>query len=243
MQNRIEQLKTGAGTMEVFIAHPDGDGPFPVAIQLMDAMGMREELRDLARRMASAGYYVLAPDFFYRTGVKGPIDPSAPDGMARIMAAYREVTDERAIADVQDVLELADKDPAAGQGKIGLYGFCMGGRLALILSQALGERVAAAASIHPGGLVTDQPGSPHKHLSRITGEMYFGIADQDESATAAQMTELQKALDVQGTAYQLEFHPGALHGFMMRSRSEVYNEAAAEKVWERMQALFERRLP
>jgi len=229
--------------MEVFIAYPDGEGPFPVVIQLMDAMGMREELREIARRMASGGYYVLAPDFFYRTGVKGPIDPSAPDGMTRIMAAYREVTDDRAIGDVQDVLELAASDPAAGRGKIGLYGFCMGGRLALILSQALGDRVAAAASVHPGGLVVDQPGSPHKHLSKIAAEMYFGIADKDESAPPAQMTELQKALDVQGIAYQLEFHPGALHGFMMRSRSEVYNEAAAEKVWGRMQALFERRLP
>jgi carboxymethylenebutenolidase len=228
--------------MEVFIAHPEGDGPFPVVIQLMDAMGMRAELRELACRTVSWGYYVLAPDFFYRTGTKGPIDPSAPDGMARIMAAFKEVTDARATSDIQDVLKLVSGEQVARQGKIGLYGFCMGGRLALVLAQALGDRVAAAAAVHAGGLAVEQPGSPHKHLSKITAEMYFGIADNDGMATPLQMTELQKHLDEQGIMYQLEFHPAALHGFMMASRAEVYNQQAAEKVWSRMQALFERRL-
>lgn len=240
--DRIENLKTPDGTMEVFIAHPQGTGPFPVVVQVMDALGMREELRDHARRAAAWGYYVLAPDVFYRVGLKGPIDLANPDGMQKIMSAMKDLTDARATSDIQAVLELAGRDKAAGKGKIGIYGFCMGGRLTLVLSQALGERVAAAASIHPGGLVVDQPNSPHRHLDRVRAELYFGIADQDRMATPEQMKELEAALAARKIRYQLDMHTGALHGYMMPSRSELYNEAAAEKVWGLMQALFKRNL-
>ena len=118
----------------------------------------------------------------------------------------------------------------------------MGGRLTLVLCQALGERVAAAASLHPGGLVSGEPNSPHRHLDRVKAELYFGIADQDPSATPEQMAELEKALKAHNVAYQLEWHPGARHGYTMQSRRDVYQEAAAEKVRDRMEALFARKL-
>jgi len=242
MIERTEQARTNDGTMDVFVVHPEGTGPFPVLIQIMDALGMREELRAHARRAAAWGYYVLAPDLFYRAGLKGPLDFSDPGGRQQIMAAMSALTDTRASDDIAAVLAIAGQDPVAAPGKIGLYGFCMGGRLALVLSQALGERVAASACIHPGGLVSEEPGSPHRHLERVKAELYFGIADQDPSATAAQMAQLEQALQAHNIAYQLEWHPGALHGYMMPSRGKIYNEAAAEKVWGRMQALFERRL-
>jgi carboxymethylenebutenolidase len=240
--DRIEHVKTPDGTMEVFVAHPQGAGPFPVIVQVMDALGMREELHDHARRAAAWGYYVLAPDVFYRVGLKGPIDLSNPDGMQKIMAAMKDLTDARATADIQAVLSMAERDKAAAKGKIGIYGFCMGGRLTLVLAQALGDRVAAAASIHPGGLVVDQPASPHLHLDHVKAELYFGIADQDRGATPEQMKELEAALRKHKIRYQLEIHAGALHGYMMPSRSELYQEAAAEKVWGVMQSLFKRNL-
>jgi carboxymethylenebutenolidase len=242
MAERIETIATADGTMETFFAHPDSPGPFPVIVQLMDGIGMREELRDHARRTASWGYYVVAPDLYYRFGLKGPLDFSDPVARDRLMAAIGALTAERATADVEAVLAIAHGDPAAREGKIGLYGFCMGGKLTLELSQTLGERVAAGASIHPGSLVTDAAGSPHWHLDRVQAELYFGIADNDASATPEQMAELEKALGARGANYELEWHPGALHGYMMPSRAELYNEAAAEKVWSRMQALFDRTL-
>lgn len=242
MIDRTERLATSEGTMEVFITRPQGKGPYPVVLQIMDALGMREELRDHARRAAGWGCYVLAPDLFHRTGLKGPVDPADPEGMQRVRAAMSALTDALATADLESTLGLAERDEAAATGKIGVYGFCMGGRLAVVLCQALGDRVAAAASIHPGGLVTGAPDSPHRHLDRVKAELYFGIADQDQMATAAQMAELEKALQAHNIVYQLEWHPGARHGYMMPSRNAVYQEAAAEKVWGRMQALFARKL-
>ena len=241
MIDRTERLKTNDGTMEVFITRPEGKGPFPVVIQIMDGLGMRDELQGHARRTASWGYYVLAPDFFYRSGVKGPINTDEA-GLKKIWACIGGLTDARAKSDVEAALKLAEADNAARKGKIGVYGFCMGGRLTLVMCQALGDRVAAGASIHPGSLAVDEPNSPHRHLDKVKAEIYFGIADKDQMATPEQMAELEKALQARKIKYQLEWHPGALHGYMMPSRSDLYNKAAAEKVWGRMEALFARTL-
>lgn len=239
MAERTETVSTSEGEMEVFITHPDGPGEnFPVVIQLMDALGMREELREHARRVSSWGYYVLAPDFFHRFGLKGPLDFEDEQDRDKIMTAIGELSVERATGDARASLDLAEADPAARSGKIGLYGFCMGGKLTLELAQSLGDRVAAGASIHPGGLVTPDEGSPHKHLDDVSADLYFGIADQDASASPEQMAELEKALKEEGIDYQLEWHPGALHGFMMPSRSDLYDRDTAEKVWGRIEALF-----
>jgi carboxymethylenebutenolidase len=240
--DRTEHVKTADGNMEVFIAHPQGGGPYPVVVEVMDALGMRDEMHEHARRVAAWGYYVLAPDFFYRVGLKGPVNFADPEGRQKIMAAMGNLTDARATADVQAALQLAGHDKAAAKGKIGIYGFCMGGRLTLVLSQTLGERVAAAASIHPGRLVVDQPDSPHKHLDQVRAELYFGIADHDQSATREQMKQLEAALDARKIRYHLEIHPDALHGFMMPSRPAEYQEAAAEKTWGIIEALFKRNL-
>jgi carboxymethylenebutenolidase len=158
------------------------------------------------------------------------------------MSAIAALTADRVTSDIDTVLALAANDPAARSGKIGLYGFCMGGKLTLELAQTLGDRLAAGASIHPGSLVTDALGSPHRHIDRVSAELYFGIADKDAMATPEQMAELEQCLKAQAIRYQLEWHPEALHGYMMPSRAELYNEAAAEKVWGRMEALFARNL-
>ena len=240
MPDRIENLQTADGTMEVFVTYPEGPGPFPVVLQLMDGLGMREELRDHARRTASWGYYVLSPDLFYRWGLKGPLDFANPEGRDKIMGALRNLSEEKVSSDVSAALAIADKEPAARKGKIGVYGFCMGGKFTLVMSELLGDRVAAGASIHPGGLVTEDQSSPHLNVPKIKGELYFGIADNDPTATPEQMEELEKALKAAGVHYQLEWHPGAAHGYMMPSRTELYHEGAAEKVWGRMEDLFAR---
>lgn len=239
MIERDEKLTTVEGTMDVFIARPDGVGPFPVVIQIMDGLGMREELREHARRVASWGYYALSPDLFYRLGLKGPISPDE-EGMKAITGAIQSLTDERAVSDVKAVLELALTDNAASPEKIGIYGYCMGGRLALVLAEAVGQRVAASASVHPGWFPTHP--RPHLALDHVRAELYLGIADNDQMATREDMAALEQGLNARGIRYQLEWHPGAFHGFMMPSRSDVYDAAAADIVWHRIRTLFARTL-
>lgn len=240
MPDRHETVTTADGAMDVFITRPDGAGPFPVVVQLMDGLGMRDELHGHARRVAGWGYCVIAPDLFYRQGLKGPLDFGNPDSRDAIMAAIGGLSAQMVQADVEAALTLVDGDPAVRGGRIGLHGYCMGGKLTLELAQAMGDKVACGASIHPGGLASDAPSSPHRHLDRVSAQLYFGIADQDAMATPEQMTQLEAALKAAGVTYQLEWHPGALHGFMMPSRAELYHERAAETVWGRMKDLFDR---
>jgi carboxymethylenebutenolidase len=242
MADRIEMVETSEGTMEVFVAHPDGPGPWPVIVQLMDGIGMREELCEHARRTASWGYYVVAPDLYYRWGLKGPLDFSNAEERDKIMGAIGSLTAAKVTGDVEAALSLAESDATAKDGKIGLYGFCMGGKLTLELAQTLGDRVAAGAAIHPGNLVTDAPQSPHRHLDQVAGDLYFGIADNDDMANPEQMAELVRQLGARHIAFQLEWHPGALHGYMMPSRADLYHRDTSEKVWGRMQELFDRTL-
>jgi len=68
MKERRIDIPTPAGQMETFITHPNGDGPFPPVILYMDVWGLREELFDIARRIATVGYYCAVPDFYYRQG-------------------------------------------------------------------------------------------------------------------------------------------------------------------------------
>lgn len=242
MPDRNEIVTTADGKMDVFITYPEGDGPFPVVVQLMDGLGMREELHDFARRVASWGFYVVSPDMFYRHELKGLLDFSVEEERNRIMAAIGALTPDRATADVEAALKLAEEDPAASADRIALFGYCMGGKLTLELSQTIGDRVVAGASIHPGGLSTDAPNSPHRNLDRVSAELYFGIADKDGMATPEQMGQLEEALAAGDIVYELEWHPGALHGFMMKDRPELYHEQAAETVWKRIESLLKRNL-
>ena len=68
MIEKTLDINTGDGAMETFICHPERGGPHPAVLFMMDAPGIRDELRDMARRLASVGYYVLLPNLYYRAG-------------------------------------------------------------------------------------------------------------------------------------------------------------------------------
>ena len=124
MIERNQRIESARGAMDVFIARPDGPGPFPVIVQLMDALGMREELHEHARRVARWGYCVLVPDLFHRAGLKGPLDLTRPDTLPQIRAAMAALTDPLATGDVKDALALAAADSAAAATGSGSFTSC-----------------------------------------------------------------------------------------------------------------------
>src|SRR3954470_23092184 len=155
IERRIE-VPTSDGSMTTFIFHPEHDGPHPVVLYLMDAPSIRPALKDMASRLATAGYYVMLPYLFYRGGPFREFDMSD-----EAMHARRElmgtVTLTNIIDDAVALLGVADADRNARKGKVGAVGFCMSGGLAIALAKAMPDRVAAAASIHGAWLVRDTP--------------------------------------------------------------------------------------
>ena len=160
--------------MKTFIFHPEHDGPHPVVLYLMDAPSIRPALKDMASRLATAGYYVMLPYLFYRGGPFREFDMSD-----EAMHARRElmgtVTLTNIIGDAEALLAIADADPAAKNGKIGAVGFCMSGGLTIALARAMPDRVAAVASIHGAWLVKDTPDSPHQGLENVKDHPHLTI--------------------------------------------------------------------
>ncbi len=241
MIERQVEVKTPDGVMTTFEFHPEEGVPFPVVLYLMDAPSIRPGLKDMASRLASAGYYVLLPFLYYRKSPYREFTASDEDMHAR-RELMQSVTRDGIVPDAEALLAFA-----AGNGKadlsrkVGAVGFCMSGPLVLKLAQTMPEKFGGVASIHGAWLVNDKDDSPHKHLDKISGEVYFGWANNDPTATVEEMGVMKTALEDAGVNYTIDFMADALHGFAPPG-GERYNRAAAEKHWERVHAMFRRTL-
>jgi carboxymethylenebutenolidase len=249
MREQEIRVATSDGEMRTFVAHPDEGGPFPVAVLYMDGMGYREQIKSNARRFAAAGYYVVAPDLFYRAGEGLTFDMEklregggfqGPEGQ-RLMSVIRSVTSENVVADTEAIFAAIDSDPAASDGPKVCVGYCMGGRHALGAASALADQFVAAAGIHPGALVTDQPDSPHHALEHVRGELYYAFAENDRTATAENVDAFRGELERTGVRGVVERLPGTEHGFAMADLP-VYDHEAAERHFVRTLDLWRRNL-
>ena len=244
----IEQtvdIPTKHGAVTTFIAHPERGGPHPVVIFFMDAPAIREELRDMARRIAAAGYYVMLPNLYYRAGVMELADlPKVEEAEARrrMFELMGSLTIPLVMSDGDALLDFADRDPAASNGKIATLGYCMSGQYAINFAARYPDRVAAAASIYGVQLVTDQADSPHLAAQKAKAEMYFACAEHDPYAPLEMVQALDQTVKSKNLNAEVELYPGVHHGFAFPQRGAVYDKAAAERHWERLFALWRRRL-
>ena len=244
MIEKTVEIATQDGSCTTFITHPDRGGPHPLVILYMDAPGIREELRDIARRLATSGYYVMLPNMYYRASVMelGPLDmdPASPS-RKRMFDLMGSLTIPLVMADTDAWLAYADADPAARGGKIGTFGYCMSGRYAISAAARHPGRVAAAASIYGVQLVTDAPDSPHMTARQARAEIYVACAETDSYAPPEMIAALEASFKADGVNGEIEWYPGTHHGFAFPQRA-VYDKAAGERHWARLHALFGRNL-
>jgi carboxymethylenebutenolidase len=243
----IEQtldIATKDGAMETYICRPER-GTHPPVLLLMDAPGIREELRDMARRLATVGYCVLLPNLYYRAGrdtIYGPqvLEHGSPEHQ-RMRAVRTKMTIPPVMEDVATVTAFVDAQGIAKPGAVGVHGYCMSGPYALAAAARYPDRVAAAASFYGTWLVSDAVESPHLSLGKIGGEVHIACAEIDELAPLPMVAELRALFEKAGSPGELELYPGVHHGFAFPQR-KVYEKAAAERHWERLIALYRRRL-
>ncbi|HVZ44695.1 MAG TPA: dienelactone hydrolase family protein [Ramlibacter sp.] len=235
-------ISTPHGGMNTFVVHPDEGGPHPVVLFYMDAPGKREELHDMARRIASVGYYVVLPNLYYRRTREFELRERTPEAMAPMFEHMNSLTNAMVVRDTEAMLRFVDGLPEADASRIGCVGYCMSGPFVFAAAAAFADRIRCIAAIHGAKMVTDRDDSPHLMAGRIRCETYVGCAENDIWATKEQMAVLQKALDEGGTNYRLEWYPGAQHGFVFPKREGIYDKASAERHWERLFGLFARNL-
>jgi carboxymethylenebutenolidase len=242
MIERTIDIPTKDGKTTTFIVHPERGGPHPVIFFYMDAPAIREELRDMARRFATVGYYVVLPNLYYRKGVMelGPLspDPNAPS-RKQMMELMGSLTIPLIMDDTRALLAFVDADPAARKGPMGAVGYCMSGQYAINAAAQFPDRFTAAASIYGVMLITDAADSPHKMAHKVKGEVYFACAEVDRWMPVENIAPLREAL--KGAKAEVEFYPKVEHGFAFPQRP-AYNKDAAERHWERLFALWKRNL-
>lgn len=240
-------IETRAGWMTTFICRPERDAPHPGVVLYMDAWGIREELRDMARRYASAGYCVALPNLYYRAGFlePGPIPYWDGTGKApaipHVSAARAALTIDVVMEDTDCLLSYIRKTPWVRAAGIGCVGYCMSGQFAISAAARFPTEISAAASIYGTALVTAASDSPHLACSGVQAELYFACAEKDAWAPLTTIRQLETALEGADGNWEVEVYPGVEHGFAFPERP-TYDKAAAERHWERMFALFRRRL-
>ena len=245
MLAETRDIETRDGAMETYICRPDRDGPFAPILLLMDAPGIREELRAMARRLASSGYLVLLPNLYYRAGRDTTYGPEVlTAGSAehtRMRAVRTNMTIPPVMNDIADMLAFLKHHDDARPGPVGCHGYCMSGPYALAAAARFGDQIAAAASFYGTWLVSDADESPHQTLAQSTAELYISCAEFDDLAPPQMVAELHDLFRASGARGELEIHPGVHHGFAFPERW-CYDVPAAERHWSRLLALYRRNL-
>jgi carboxymethylenebutenolidase len=230
------------GPIPSFAVCPDGPGAYPGVILYMDAPGIREELRNLARRIAKHGYFCLLPDMYYRLGELRFDRVRNAEGMrATMFAAMNSLTNALVMEDTSAWLGFLEAQDKVKPGPVGCVGYCMSGRYVTTAAARFSNRFAAAASLYGVGIVTDAEDSPHLLADKIKGEMYYGFAEIDEHVPEKVIPTLRQALDKHGIRYGLDVFPGSRHGFQFPER-DVYETHAAEASWAKIIAMWDRNL-
>jgi carboxymethylenebutenolidase len=235
-------ITTKHGRMPAFTACPDTAGVFPGIVVYMDAPGYREELKNIARRIARSGYYCVLPDMYYRYGTLRFDLPRRNDPMSAVIkAAYNNLSNADVSDDTAGILAYLDAQDQVKPGPVGCVGYCMSGQYVTTIAAHFAHRFAAVASLYGVKIVTDAPDSPHLLIGKIKAEMYYGFAETDPSVPDNVIPALKAALDKAGVKYKLETLPGTQHGFCFPER-QVYAAVAAEQVWSRLLELWNRNL-
>ena len=245
MIERTMDIATKDGGMETFICHPERGGPYPAVLFLMDAPGIREELHDMARRLASVGYYVLQPNLYYRAGKDTKYGPDVlkhgSEDHTRMRAVRTKMTIPPVMDDIAAMIAYVDAQKEVKKGPVGTHGYCMSGPYSLAAAARFPDRIAAAASFYGTWLVSDAVESPHLTLGKAKGELYISCAEHDDLAPPDMVKVLKELFDMSGNSGELEIQMGVHHGFAFPQRW-CYDKPAAERHWERLIALYRRRL-
>ena len=239
------EITTPDGVADCYFVHPSS-GAHAAVLIWPDILGLRPAFRQMGKRLAESGYSVLVVNPFYRQQHA----PVVPEGasfadeatrnlvlpLAQSLTPGGETTDARAF-----IAWLDQQPPVDTRRKIGTTGYCMGGPIVMRTAAAVPERVGAAATFHGGGLVTDQPDSPHLLIPQMQAQFLIAIAENDDEKDPEAKNTLRESFVEADLAAEIEVYAGAAHGWCPPD-SPVYNEPQAERAWSRLLVLFENAL-
>lgn len=241
MVEREITIDTAEGAMEAFVALPDGAGPHPAVVVVMEAFGVNDHIRDVCGRFAKAGIAALAPELYHRDGKALTF---SYDDLPKAREHLREVTNEGLTIDVNASLATLRAMPEIDPTRVGIVGFCMGGFVAFLA--ACRTDVRSTVVYYGGGIVNPRPGfkmtptlGEADRIQRPVLGLFGGV---DQSIPIADVDAIRARLTELGKEHAIHVYEGAGHGFSCDPRASFHAEAAAD-AWQKTLAWLSRTMP
>jgi carboxymethylenebutenolidase len=230
-------VKTPDGTADGYFVHP-ATGTAPGVLMWPDIFGLRPAFRQMAKRLAESGYSVLVVNPFYRVKKAPTAEQGSATAIPSLLPLAQALTETTQMTDAKAFIAWLDTQSSVAKNrKMGVQGYCMSGPFAFRTAAAVPDRVAAVASFHGGGLVTDMPNSPHLQAAKAKVQLLIAIAANDDMRSPNEKTVLKETFAKAKLPAEIEVYTGAAHGWCPPD-SQVYNEPQAEKAWSRLLALY-----
>lgn len=220
-----------------YFARPLGPGPFPGIVVIHHMPGWDEWYREATRKFAHHGYAALSPDLYHRAG------QGAPEDVAAKVRAAGGVSDEQVLGDLAGALQFLRALPF-GNGKVGVFGTCSGGRHAFLAAcrvpgfdaavDCWGGRVVMAAH----ELTPRQPVAPIDYVGDLSCPLLGLFGEEDQNPTPEQVAQLEQQLTAHGKTFAFHMYPRAGHGFFDYNRPNYRQEQAVDG-WQKLFAFLE----
>ncbi len=228
---------TPDGSADCYFVHP-ATGTAPGVLVWPDIFGLRPAFREMGKRLAQSGYSVLVVNPFYRVKKAPTAESGAATPIEQVRPLAQGLNETTQMTDAKAFIAWLDQQSAVAKDRqMGTQGYCMGGPMAFRTAAARPDRVGAVASFHGGGLVTDQPNSPHLQAAKTKAQFLVAIAENDDARSPNDKTVMKETFAAANLSAEIEVYAGAAHGWCPPD-SRVYNEAQAEKAWGRLLALY-----
>lgn len=229
LKNGYITLQTPEGEMEVYFTHPD-QIKLPALLVYMEAFGVNDHIKDVCRRFAEQGYFVVAPELYHRHGKNLEFPYS---GRSDAMPLLKELTHESLKMDTQVVLDMLHEIPSVDASKIATVGFCVGGFASVFAATAFD--LSGSIAFYGAGMLKEREGfklKPIKNkLKDISAPLLLFFGQEDSSIPLNEVHEIQGILEKEGKAFRSVVFENSNHGFFCDQRKS-YNKLAAEDAWE-----------
>jgi carboxymethylenebutenolidase len=229
-----QQTESDGNPMSMHVSSPEGDGIFPAVVVIQHQSGVDQFIQSTTRRLAEAGFVAAGPDLYHRDG------PNCPDDMR---TRSSRLSDRRVVADVSATVEFLKRQGAVDSARIGIIGFCMGGRVVYLMAAAI-PTFKAAVTFYPGNTGRawgrDIP-SPFERTSEIACPLQGHFGDEDKNPSPEDRLKLDAELTKHGKTHEFYTYPKAGHAFMDDTK-ESFRPDAAQVAWPRALGFLRRHL-
>jgi carboxymethylenebutenolidase len=232
------KVKVSDGEMPVYYARPANVQNPPVILVAMEIFGLHEYIKDVTRRLAKAGAFAIAPDYYFRKGE----DLTKITEIPKLMPIVNAKPDAELLSDLDATVAWA-KSQGGDTARLGVMGFCRGGRTVWEYSAHNGNLKAGVAFygslVDPDAQKAIWPKSPTERASEVKAPVLGLYGEADQGIPVAQVEAIKAALQAAGKTAEFKIYPGAPHGFHADYRAS-YRKEAAEDAWNQMVAWFKK---